>query len=104
MWAVWVPALRRSASRCIASGARLPRNAHRQLLDAADEARIDALRLADHLDAVETLQHFLPDDLQLQLGEAHADAAVDAEAERQMGAGPGAVDNEFVGLLDALFV
>src|ERR1700730_16606296 len=80
------------------------RNAHRQGLDAAHKAGIDPLRFADHLDPVEPLQHLLPYDLQLQLGKPHADAAVDAEAERQMGAGPGAVDDEVVGVLDALFV
>ncbi|GCC45655.1 hypothetical protein chiPu_0029673, partial [Chiloscyllium punctatum] len=67
------------------------RDPHRQVLDAADEAGIDPLRLADHLDAVETLQHLLPHDLELQFGEPHADAAVDAEAERQMDPRPGAV-------------
>src|SRR5437667_7953544 len=77
------------------------RNANRQLFDAANKAGIDPLRLADHLDAVETLQHFVPHDLELQLGEPHADAAVDAEAERQMGARADAVDDEFLGLFDA---
>src|SRR5882757_6198673 len=75
------------------------RNPHRQVLDPPHKARIAPLRLADHFDAVEALQHFLPDDLELQLGEPHADAAVDAEAERQMGAGPRAVDDELVRLL-----
>src|SRR5689334_20759980 len=81
--ACWVPALRRTATRCDASGTResSSRNPYRQRLVALDEARIDPLGLADHLDAVEALQHLLPDDLELQLGEAHADAAVDAEAE-----------------------
>src|SRR5450631_4678636 len=71
-------------------------NAYRQGFDAAHEAGIRPLRLAHHFDPVEALQHFLPDDLQLQLGEPHADAAMDAEAERQMGAGAGAIDDEVV--------
>src|SRR5471032_1547084 len=73
-------------------------NAHRQGFVALHEARIDSPGLADHLDIVEPFQHLLPHDLQLQLGEPHADAAVNAEAERQMGARAGAVDDEFVGL------
>src|SRR5258707_5530572 len=82
----------------------LRRNTHRQLLDTAHKAGVNSLRLADHLDAVKTFQHFLPHDLELQLGEPHADAAVDAEAERQVGARTGAIDDEFFGLVDALFV
>src|SRR6201995_3287838 len=80
------------------------RYAYRQDLDAANEGGIDPLRLTHHLDPVEALEHLLPDDLQLQFSEPHANAAVDAEAERQMGAGPGAVDNEVVGILDHFFV
>src|ERR1700731_4102535 len=52
-------------------------NAHRQGLDASDKTRIHPLRLAHPLDPVEPLQVFLPDDLKLQFGEPHADAAVD---------------------------
>src|SRR6185295_2403340 len=81
-----------------------PRNADGKLLDAAHKTRIDPLRFADHFDTVEAFQHFLPHDLQLQLGEPHADAAVDAEAERQMGARASAVDDELVGTLDAFLV
>src|ERR1700722_15204449 len=79
-------------------------NAHRQGLDAADEAGKNPLRLTYDLDPIEALEHLLPHDFQLQFGKPHADAAVDAEAERQMGAGPGAVDDEVVGILDHLFV
>src|ERR1700733_2666447 len=78
------------------------RNANRQGLDAAHEAGIHPLRLTHHLDPIEALEHLLPHDFQLQFGEPHADAAVDAEAERQMGAGPGAVDDEVVGIYDRL--
>src|SRR5882757_11396740 len=64
-------------------------NAHRQGFDASHEAGIHPLRLANHLDLVESLQHLLPYNLQLQFGEPHANAAMDAEAERQMRAGTG---------------
>src|SRR3984957_13181893 len=62
----------------------LGRNAHRQRGVSLDKAGIDPLRFADHLDRVKSFQHLLPDDLELQFGQPHADAAVDAEAERQM--------------------
>src|ERR1700753_2644341 len=57
-----------------------------------------------HPEIVTHAQHSLPDDLQLQFGQPHADAAMDAETERQMGARPGAVDDELVRVLDRLFV
>src|SRR5262249_35867560 len=79
-------------------------NPYRQGLVALDEAGINPLRLIDHLDLVETLEDLLPDDLQLQLGEPHADAAVDAEAERDVRARPRAVDDEIVRLLDHVLV
>src|SRR5579883_1211477 len=62
-------------------GAASAWNPDRQIFDAAHEAGIEPLRLAHHLDGLEALQDLLPDNAQLQLGEAHADAAVDAEAE-----------------------
>jgi len=46
------------------------------------------LRLSDHLNVVETLQDFFPDNLQLQFGKPDSDAAVNAEAEREVLAGP----------------
>src|SRR5205814_10124211 len=79
-------------------------NTYRQGFDAAHEAGIHPLRFANHLDPIETFQHFLPHDLQLQFGEPHADTAMDAEAERQMGAGPGAVADELVGVRDAVLL
>src|SRR3954453_15785243 len=82
----------------------LPRNPHRQRLIPLDEARIDPLGLADHLDAVEALQHLFPDDLELELGEAHADAAGDAEAEGGAAARPRAVNDELVRPLEHLLV
>ena len=63
-----------------------------------------ALRLANHLDHRKPLEDLFPDDGQLHLGHAVADAAVDAEAERHVLAGPLAVDDEFVGALDLVLV
>ena len=68
------------------------------------EGREDALRLADHLDPLEAPQDLLPQDLQLQLRQAVADAAMDAEAEGEMLARPLAVDDEALRLLDRLRV
>src|ERR1700733_13940374 len=53
---------------------------------------------------VEALHDFLPDDLQLQLGQPDSDAAVNTEAERNMRARPRPVDDEFVRTLDDLVV
>src|SRR5882762_1792426 len=78
----------------------LPINADGQCLVAPHEARIHALWLADHLDIVEAFEDFLPDDLELELREPHADAAMKAESERQMGSRTGTVDDEAVGVLD----
>src|SRR4051794_38985721 len=50
---------------------------------------------------IESLQDLLPDDLELQLGQTQADAAMDAEAERQMLARAGAVDDEVIWTLDS---
>ena len=70
---------RHRSSSSIANGVRYrsrrqpntsPHNTHRQGLVALHEARIDALGLAHHLDAVEALQDLLPDDPKLQLGDA----------------------------------
>src|SRR6185312_7144136 len=66
---------------------------NRQGFVALDEAGIHPLGLVDHLNLVEALEDFFPDDLQLQLGKTHADAAMDAEAERQMRARPRAIDD-----------
>src|ERR1700722_2016236 len=82
----------------------LRRYAHRQGLDAAHKAGINPLRLTDHLDPLEPLQYLLPDDLQLQLGEPHADAAVDAETERQVDFRACPVNDELIGPLDDFFV
>src|SRR5579871_2560526 len=82
----------------------LGRDPHRQMIVALDEARIRPHRLTDHLDLVEALENLFPDDLELQLGKPHADAAMDTEAERQMVARPLAVDDELERLLDRLVV
>jgi hypothetical protein len=47
---------------------------------------------------------FFSDDLQLQFGESHADATMDAEAERHMAPRPGAVDDEAISVPDHLAV
>jgi hypothetical protein len=60
---------------------RLGSNAYRQCLIAFDEARVDTLGLSDHLNSVEALQHFLPNDPKLEFGQPQADAAMNAEAE-----------------------
>src|ERR1700761_4692799 len=74
------------------------------MLDSLHETRIHPLGRPDHLNMIEPLEDFFPDDLELQLGKADSDAAMDAEAERQMRARPGAIDQEFVGTLDRLLV
>ena len=56
------------------------------------------------LDLGEALQDLFPDDAQLQLGQAVADAAVDAEAEREVLARPLAVDDVGVRVVDHLVV
>src|SRR6185437_14535522 len=61
-------------------------------------------RFADHIDAREALEDLFPQDAQLHLGDAIAHAAMNAEAKRNMMAGPVAVDAEFIGPLDHLFV
>jgi hypothetical protein len=68
------------------------------------EVRLGARRLAHELDAREAFQDLLPQHLQLPLGQAVADAAVDAEAEAHVLARPRTVDDECVGPLDDLGV
>src|SRR4051794_3286783 len=77
---------------------------HRQGLIALHKAGIHPLRFADHLNIVEPLEDFFPDDLELQLCQPDADTAMDTEAEGEMGARPGAIDDEVVGTLDSLLV
>jgi hypothetical protein len=48
----------------------LAHNPHWQRLIALHETRIDARGLAYHLDVLEAFQNLLPDDLQLQFGQA----------------------------------
>src|SRR5947208_11327121 len=79
-------------------------DAHWQGFVAFDKTGIHPLRFANHLNIVEALQDFLPDDLQLQLGQPEPDATMNPEAERDVGARPGPVDDELVGAIDRLFV
>src|SRR6266480_3668336 len=79
-------------------------NPDRQGLVAFDKARIHPLGLADHLNIIEPLEDFFPDYLQLQFGQPDPDATMNTEAEGEMGARPGSVDDELVGTIDHLFV
>src|SRR3984957_2271349 len=79
-------------------------NDHLHALEAVHEGRVAAHRLANHLDHREALQDLFPDDGELHLGHAIADAAVDAEAERHVLARTLAVDDVGVGIVDHLFV
>jgi hypothetical protein len=67
---------------------------------APHERRAHAGGFVQHLDHREALEDLFPQDLQLHLGQAVAHAAVDAEAEAQVLARAGAVDDELVGVLD----
>src|SRR5947208_7582873 len=77
---------------------------NRQGLVAFDKTRIHPLGFADHLNIIEPIEDLFPDDLELQLGEPDSDAAVDAEAEGNVGARSGAVNNEVVGAVDHILV
>src|SRR5215467_8247251 len=79
-------------------------NAHRHRLIAFDEVRAHAPRLADDLDTLEALQDLLPHHLQLHLGQALADAAMDAEAERDVLARTRAIDDEAIRVVDHIGV
>src|SRR6202790_461946 len=79
-------------------------DANRQGLVALDEARIYPLGLADHLNLVEPFQDFFPDYLQLKLGQSEPNAAMNSEAEGDVGTRPGPVNDEVVRTLDDLVV
>ena len=64
-----------------ADPALLHRDADWHRAHAVDEVRVRAARRRQHLDDGMARQQFLPQDAQLQFGEAVADAAMDAEAE-----------------------
>src|SRR5262249_19037065 len=76
----------------------------RQRTDAANEIRIEPRRRAHDLESQIALQDFLPEDADLLLGEAIADAAVDPGAKRKMLARLCAIDDELVGALDLVLV
>src|SRR5437868_14009484 len=76
----------------------------RQGLVTFDKTRIHPLGFIDHLNISESLENLFPDDLELQLGQPDSDAAMDAEAERNVGTWPGAVNDEIVGAFDHVLV
>src|SRR5215831_2028221 len=80
------------------------RDVDEHALVALHEARVGAFRLLQQLDVGEPLQDFFPDHPELQLGQPIADAAVDAEPERQVLTGPRPVDHIVVGPIDDLLV
>src|SRR5205823_12666407 len=69
-----------------------------------EEVGIDALRRSHDLDDRITLHDLFPQNAQLQLREAIADAAMDAEAEGQMLPRPCAIDDEVVRVLDRVWI
>src|SRR5258705_10654438 len=79
-------------------------DAHRQGFVAFDKAGIHPLGFVDHLNIIEAFQDFLPDDLQLQLGQPDPDATMNAEAEGEVGARSRPVNDEVVRAIDYLFV
>src|SRR6516225_3527874 len=76
------------------------RNPHLHLGDAVNQVGISPFRFLDDLDRREALQDLLPQDHQLHLRQPVADAAMDAEPERQMLTGPRAIDDKAIRLLD----
>src|SRR3954462_7712942 len=98
--AVWIFIIRRSQTVAAGSAG----DADRQRFITFDEAGIHPLRLPDHLNMVEALHDFFPDDLQLQFGKPDSGAAVNTESERDVSARPRSVDDELVGTLDHIFV
>src|SRR5215203_5792097 len=85
-------------------GSGLAGDADRQGLVAFDETRIYPLRFVDHFNIIVPLEDFFPDNQKLQLRKPDSDATVDAEAEGNVGAGAGAVDDEVVGTVDHVLV
>ena len=59
------------------------------------EAGINPFRFFHQVDDRESLHDLFPQDRQLQFRQAIADAAMNAEPERQMLPGTGAIDDEF---------
>src|ERR1700748_3430641 len=92
---------------CFASLAMTDRSIHyphRQRADAADEIRIEPLHRPCNLETQIALQDLLPEDAELLLGEAVADAAMDAGAKGQMLPHLRPLDDELVGALDLVIV
>src|SRR3546814_16941243 len=77
---------------------------HGQRTETVDETGVDALGLARDLHAHPPRRHFLEQNAQLQLGEARADAAVNAVAEGQVAAGILAVTFQGVAIVEHALV
>src|SRR3546814_11061182 len=77
---------------------------HGQRAETVDEAGVVALGLARDCHAHPPRRHFLEQDAQLQLGEARADAAVNAVAEGQVAAGIPAVEFQGVAIVEHALV
>src|SRR3546814_19378463 len=73
---------------------------HGQRAETVDEAGVDALGLARDCHAHPPRRHFLEQDAQLQLGEARADAPVNAVAEGKVAAGIPEFDFHCVALVE----
>src|SRR5580692_5391696 len=79
-------------------------NPHRKMAEATHEGGANARRLAHDLNRIKAPQELLPKDLQLQLGEAVADAAMDAKAKGQMLPRPLTIDDEAVRFRNRRFI
>src|SRR5580700_8900030 len=80
----------------------LSRDAHHHRRYPMHETGVYPFRFLHQLDEREALHDLLPEDRQLQLGEPVADAAMNAEAKRQMLSRAGTIDDEAVGIFNRL--
>src|SRR6185437_14185962 len=96
LYAITLPRGRRFGALCVQS--------YRHAVVALHEARRDAAGFAGEFDVREAFHDLFPDDLELQFRQAIADAAVNAEAERQVLAGARAIYQIGVGVFDHFVV
>src|SRR4029453_798311 len=82
----------------------LRRDAYRQFLVTAQQARQDALRLAHHFDGRERLHDFPPEPAQRHLGKTQAEATVDTETEREVVPRVPPLDDEVIRPLEHLLI